>query len=180
MSAREAKPPSPPREWSCHVQHCLVSKRGRMGNKAVRGRCWTGFVAFFVQASISITVPANEYRDNPSQVLDLSRYSQFSFVGRLERDIIDETGLVHRHQGSAVVVSPCYIITNRHVVFGDDETPIPAKSYPMTFRAGVGDDDEGFLGHTEALPVLWGKASSRGDDDWAIMRLHRCVGQHPA
>lgn len=47
----------------------------------------------------------------------------------------------------------------------------------MTFRAGLGDDDGGFFGHTSAVPVLWGEVDHRGRGDWAIMRLEVCVGK---
>jgi V8-like Glu-specific endopeptidase len=75
------------------------------------------------------------------------------------------------------LISPCYIITNHHVVFGDDLRPVPGKDYSMKFRVGVGAAvDTAFLGNTIATPVAWGERGACNTDDWAIMKLKTCVG----
>ena len=130
----------------------------------------------FVVLSLALfSVPgfANEFRDNPSRVVSLADYPQFSVVGHLQRDVQLPDGRIAQHMGSAVIVSPCYALTNFHVAFDGDFQPIPGKDYTHIFRAGVGSDGSGFEGHTSAFPVLWGDAAQ---NDWAILRLKHCVG----
>jgi len=122
----------------------------------------------------------NDYRDNPSVRVNLDETPQFAPVGLLERDTKLADGSIQREAGSAVIVSPCYILTNHHVAFGDDDKPVQGKSYAMTFRAGKGSDEGGFMGHTEATPVLWGKMEANHQNDWALMKLKNCVGTVPS
>lgn len=120
----------------------------------------------------------NEYLDNPRFKIDLSVSPQFNIVGKLVRDEPLPNGQIKRTSGSAVIVSPCYILTNHHVVFGEDLNPIAGKSYRMIFRAGIGGDVGGFAGHTEADPVLWGQYDGH-NQDWAVLHLKNCVGTLP-
>ncbi len=123
--------------------------------------------------ALSTSAPANEYRDNPSRVVSLAKYPQFSVVGELDRDEVLSDGRAQQSRGSAVIVSPCYALTNYHVVFGKDDKPLPGKDYTMAFRAGEGQDQGTFAGRTTASPVLWGNGA---DEDWALLRLKNCVG----
>ena len=119
----------------------------------------------------------NEFQDNPSQPVNDTVRPQFAPVGIVERETNIGNNQIRRDSGSAVIVSPCFVLTNHHVAFGEDLTPVAGKDYSMTFRGGMGDDTRGFAGNTKATPVVWGAMDRRGRNDWALMKLDNCVGQ---
>ena len=118
----------------------------------------------------------NEFVDHPTAAVDLGKYPQLSVVGELQRDETLADGRTKHYWGSAVIVSPCYILTAHHVAFGDDVTPVLGTDYTAVFRAGRGEDAGAFAGHTDAIPVIWGNYDDQGHNDWAIMKLKSCVG----
>ena len=78
-------------------------------------------------------------------------------------------------------MSPCYVLTAYHVVFGyrtgfRKGQPQPEKDVSATFSAG---------GKTaRAVPVKYGRFSMFPGQDWALLRLepergHRCLGEDP-
>ena len=119
----------------------------------------------------------NLYEDNMGSSVDRNVETQFSAIGELEANAVtkDKNGKDVRSYGSAVMISPCYIMTNHHVAFGDDPTPLPGKDYSMKFRVGA-TPNAAFIGNTEATPVKWGNLGMCGANDWAIMKLKSCVG----
>lgn len=84
-------------------------------------------------AAVSASASANDFLDNPSKVIKLSDYRAFSVVGELQRDEKLRNGRTAQHFGSAVIVSPCHILTNFHVAFGADKAPIAGNDYTAIF-----------------------------------------------
>jgi V8-like Glu-specific endopeptidase len=122
----------------------------------------------------------NRFEDNMGSTVDRKVDTQFSAIGELESNATmkDAKGNDLHYYGSAVLISPCYIITNHHVAFGDDADPIPGKDYSMKFRVGT-SPNAAFEGNTVATPVKWGNIGMCGSSDWAIMKLKTCVGGRP-
>lgn len=121
----------------------------------------------------------SRFRDNPEVLVNRRVPNPFTPVGELET--VATTGDASRdkvkHYGTGVLVSPCYVLTNHHVVFGDDIIPHKGKDYTMTFRVGVGRDlAEPFLGRTLATPISWGNRGVVSAHDWALLKLSTCVG----
>lgn len=81
-----------------------------------------------------------------------------------------------RTRGSAFLVSPCYVLTNYHAVFGlDYDGPDPGRAYGATFYVGA-DPDYPFRWTVTAKPVRWGAFNKRKEHDWALLKLDACVG----
>jgi hypothetical protein len=121
----------------------------------------------------------NEFLDRPLHPVDLSQYPQFSVVGEIEHTELLPNGKIKHYWGSSVIVSPCYILTAHHVVFGDDIVPLKDKDYVARFRIGQGPEEFGFAGQTWARPVLRGAYNIAGQNDWVLMRLDKCAGSLP-
>jgi V8-like Glu-specific endopeptidase len=122
---------------------------------------------------------ATRYRDNLDWVIDRRAAPQFMPIGELESvaTMRDDKGNTVRIYGTGVLISPCHVITNHHVVFGDDVDPKPGKDYSMLFRAGVSPNaGTAFQGHTVAKPVVWGRRGAVHSNDWAILKLATCIG----
>ena len=84
-----------------------------------------------------------------------------------------------RTRGSAFLVSPCYVLTNYHAVFGlEYGGPDPNKDYSATFSVGA-DPDYPFRWVERATPVRWGAFNKRKEHDWALLKLDGCVGGEP-
>ncbi|HTI67598.1 MAG TPA: serine protease [Caulobacteraceae bacterium] len=81
-----------------------------------------------------------------------------------------------RTRGTGFLVSPCYVLTNYHAVFGlDYDGPDPGRDYSATFSVGV-DPDYAFRWQVRGTPVRWGAFNQRKEHDWALVRLEGCVG----
>ena len=78
---------------------------------------------------------------------------------------------------TAFLVSPCYVLTNYHVVFGNLKSgPDAGQDYSMTFRVGGKK--------SRAVPVKHGQFYETYWQDWALLQLdsdaeHRCLGEDP-
>lgn len=74
--------------------------------------------------------------------------------------------------GTAFLVSPCLVITNYHVVFGQSKTP-NKTDYSVTFHTSAGP--------AIGKPVMWGPKDRSGEDedDWAAVQLQpdKCLGR---
>jgi V8-like Glu-specific endopeptidase len=88
---------------------------------------------------------------------------------------VGTTVISNNDMATAFLVSPCYILTNYHVVFGNrNMSPEKDRDYSMTFRAG---------GKTSrAVPEKYGEFYRFGGRDWALLRLysdaeHPCLGE---
>lgn len=81
-----------------------------------------------------------------------------------------------RTRGTGFLVSPCYVLTNYHAVFGlDYDGPDAGRDYSTTFSVGV-DPDFAFRWTVVGTPVRWGAFNKRKEHDWALVRLEGCVG----
>lgn len=81
-----------------------------------------------------------------------------------------------RTRGTGFLVSPCYVLTNYHAVFGlDYDGPDAGRDYSVTFSVGV-DPDFAFRWQVRGAPVRWGAFNQRKEHDWALVRLEGCVG----
>jgi len=77
--------------------------------------------------------------------------------------------------GTAFLVSPCYAMTNYHVLFGGmNFTPNPIGTYPVTLRFGLGDRGKPALS-VKGRVHFWGSASST-EPDIALIRRNSCPG----
>ena len=85
------------------------------------------------------------------------------------------------HMGTAFLVSPCYILTAYHVVFGyrlglRKTAEQAERDVSATFRVG---------GNTSlAVPAKYGQFSTFPGRDWALLLLkpaagHKCLGEDP-
>ena len=83
---------------------------------------------------------------------------------------------VIRTRGSAFLVSPCYVLTNFHAVFGlAFDGPDQGRDYAVTFSVGA-DPDYLFRWTITGHPVRWGQFNRRKEHDWALIKLDGCVG----
>jgi V8-like Glu-specific endopeptidase len=84
-----------------------------------------------------------------------------------------------RTRGTAFLVSPCYLLTNYHAVFGlDYDGPDEERDYSVTFSVGA-DPDYAFRWRIRGVPVRWGAFNKHKEHDWALVKLDACVGgQH--
>jgi V8-like Glu-specific endopeptidase len=73
---------------------------------------------------------------------------------------------------TAFLVSPCYVLTAYHGVFGNAHAePEPNRDYSMTFET-VG-------WKSRAVPVRYGAWENSNGGDWALLRLDACLGENP-
>lgn len=135
----------------------------------------------------------NNYADNGNTVVDRGVETQLSPIGELMsvREVtekgeiktdrkVSKTGETHHLQGSAFLVSPCYILTAAHVVFGEGQLPKDGVDYTMNFSIGKGEKGP-FAGSFAATPDLSLTSITR-QTDWTLLKLpeDKCMGAHPA
>jgi len=87
-----------------------------------------------------------------------------------------DSGRTARTRGTGFLVSPCYVLTNYHAVFGVD--PGAARrglEHRIDFVVGDGPLQRTVGG----TPVFWGEFNRRVEHDWALVRLDECVGAEP-
>jgi hypothetical protein len=85
------------------------------------------------------------------------------------------------HMGTGFLVSPCYILTAYHVVFGYRLGFLKGKEQPeqdVSATFSVGGQ------RSRAVPVKYGRFSMFPGRDWVLLRLepdagHRCLGEEP-
>lgn len=144
-------------------------------------------VIFSTIVSFLTPAEANTYVDNPYHVIDRRVHAEFNAIGKVEtlRSVRDELGRLGTGVGTAFLVSPCYIMTDNHVVFGEESPSQPrsererasvGKAYAMKFSVGVGKTLE-FEGSVTAIPVAWGDRDGANRNDWALLKLSSCVGK---
>lgn len=96
-------------------------------------------------------------------------------------DKIDEkTGeplMITGASATGFMVSPCYALTNYHVVFGGSKAP-NKDDFKMSVYVKTNEDKKGYA-MTEASPVVWGDYNKSGHvkDDWALVKLNVCAGK---
>lgn len=118
---------------------------------------------------LSASASANDYKNTPRVAVDLNKAPQFSVVGQLTWQKILANGDTVEYQGSGTIISPCYVLTNYHVIDG--------AVGEIRFRAGQRGDPGMFAGDTTAAPAMVSDYHNDHTDDWAIMRLHQCAGR---
>lgn len=76
--------------------------------------------------------------------------------------------------GSGTLVGRCHVLTAHHVAF---DAP-GGESGEVVSLVHLGPPMEGFpFSHSEpARPVFWGDFGSHMHEDWALLRLERCLG----
>lgn len=131
-------------------------------------------------ASLGTRAQANRFADNPPFVFNKFRETWTAPIGELEsiNKEVKPGGIEITTIGSGFLISPCYVLTAAHVVYGDDLTPVPGKDYRMQFRAGS-SAIAAFAGKTTATPVTSGFRDDANRDDWALLRLNNCIGKRP-
>jgi len=82
--------------------------------------------------------------------------------------------------GAATMVSPCYALTARHVVFGDEQPMMEGRDYyhynDFAVTLSIGNDGQGGPKWTIiADPVEFG-AANEGGSDYALLHLRHCAG----
>jgi len=113
-------------------------------------------------------------RMSPLAVTDLANLA--NRLGRVEtRRLITEGGKTGPGIANGVMVSPCYMLTNYHVVFGDERNPRSGDEYPIYFYIGRGT--VAFKYRFEGRPIHWGTGSADGGGDYAIVRIDKCPGR---
>ena len=126
----------------------------------------------------------NYFEENgPNHVTEVSRERRSKAlrpVGLLESDsavlIPDKSGARKKaglpsHDkiaGTAFLISPCYILTNYHTVFGSGSV-----NRKLTSTFSVPDDTGNAYYKMSARPIVEGTF----DDDWALMALDKCAGE---
>jgi V8-like Glu-specific endopeptidase len=108
----------------------------------------------------------------------------FNAIGVVDTDEpvpIEEDGgrwSAQRMEATAFLVSPCYVVTNFHAVFGDAPRKVNTLRHSgVTFRVGAGRNDRGFSIEIHGTPAYWGDmAGERERADWAVVRLDHCLG----
>jgi hypothetical protein len=81
--------------------------------------------------------------------------------------------------GTGFMISPCFAMTNFHVVFGDGEAT-PDRSKPHYAWISLGGDKSTFAMKVPAAVVAWGDFSRKADADWAILEVTGCPGGNRA
>ena len=87
------------------------------------------------------------------------------------------TTTLNRDMATAFLVSPCYILTNYHVVFGNVQSkPAADRDFSATFRVGGKK--------ARAVPEKYGEFYRFEGRDWALLLLdadaeHPCLGEDP-
>jgi V8-like Glu-specific endopeptidase len=79
-------------------------------------------------------------------------------------------------RGTGFMISPCYALTNFHVVFGDAGGAPDARA---THRAWIslGGDDAGFkYRRVKAVAVAWGDFAHDPRQDWTVLKVDGCPG----
>lgn len=126
---------------------------------------------------IAVGLCGATYADKPLLIVSRAEYSQFAMIGRLEsRRFVHVEGLSGPSKGSAVLVSPCYVLTTAHVVLPDTFHVSPDEDYTMDFRVGLGRSTP-FLGHVAARPDFSTTQLTKGKE-LLLLKLSpdKCVG----
>lgn len=129
---------------------------------------------------------ANRFIDNPDRNLDRLTDLRFLPLGEVETERElgkeEETGKPKYGHGTAFLVSPCYAISNFHVVYGEKLPYDRSLNYTMRFNAGpVADPNSIPFAITAEHTVVKFAGPYREDNagDWVVLKLDRCLGGPP-
>ena len=115
---------------------------------------------------------ANIFYEDDRQAQARSLDGDFAAVGALQ--ILDNGRW--RGRGTAILVSPCHVLTAHHIAFGSGRTP----GEPRSFAYGPPRDGEPFGERVRAFAVIWGNRDRHIHEDWALLRLDPCIGDKVA
>ena len=97
-------------------------------------------------------------------------------IGRVEtNNEVTLKGVKGQDRAVGVIASPCLMVTNQHVVFGDDRNPNLNTDHSVTFYFGEGAS--AFKWNVKGTPIYSGKRTAEGGEDFAIVRLDHCPGK---
>jgi hypothetical protein len=114
------------------------------------------------------------------------------FVDRKKNPVYDSIGVVtsgNTYGTAFLFASPCYILTAFHVAFGEkcyqryelrkkiDMSKETLGKERVVFSVGATNDSKKFRDQVSATPLVWGNflSSQRREDDWALLRLDKCL-----
>ena len=134
---------------------------------------------------------ADEYADNPGFVIDRAAETELTPIVEVTsvREV-DEKGNIksvpsppgqarHYLKGTGFIVSPCYILTAAHAVFGKRQRPTPRIDYRMT--VSIGDSDSKPFAASFIASVDLSLTGVTATSDWALLKFptDKCLGVHP-
>lgn len=94
-------------------------------------------------------------------------------------NVSDEAGVtkvkMQKARGTGFLISPCLVLTNYHIVFGDSTSP--DERFGASFYAPAGDGKNYKKIH--GTPILWGPLDSypSKENDWALLKIDVCEGK---
>ncbi len=133
-----------------------------------------------VPNSVARLQNVNIYADHANQVADSLVDTQLSPIGELvSTHDVTSGGQTGTSQGTAFLVSPCYLLTAAHVIFGDNHFPDVNGDYTMNFK--IGKKSDGSFSTSAAATPDMRLMSYTGNTDWALVKLpdSKCFGVHP-
>ncbi|RYZ88088.1 MAG: serine protease [Proteobacteria bacterium] len=124
----------------------------------------------------------NRYEDNAATPAgDRRSLPQFLPMVQLERlaDAMKrQPGTEADVRATGFNISPCMVVTNHHVVYGDDMSPVRNQDYGMVISAGVKQESQKFLGITKnTKDVVQHERSESGRGDWTVLKSPACLGK---
>lgn len=115
-------------------------------------------------------------RDPAASPVALTPESLANMIGRIEtRYEVTLDGKTGAIEANAVLVSPCHMLTNHHVVFGDERKPDLAKNRDVYFYLGRGAT--AFKYRLSGKVVNRIRTSTDDSGDYALVHLPTCPGK---
>lgn len=129
---------------------------------------------------IATSASANRYADNPAfPIADRRFFPQFLPLVQLERleDALKRMpGTEADIRATGFNISPCMLVTNHHVVYGDDMSPVRGVEYKMVIFAGVKKESQKFLGISQNTRLIHQhEREEDGRGDWQIIASSACL-----
>jgi V8-like Glu-specific endopeptidase len=126
----------------------------------------------------------NEYADNPEKILDRSRQVRFQGIGMVqrERELAEDAEAIAKDihampqagHGTGINISPCLVLTNRHVAFGSDVYLDPDENYKMKYNIGY-SINSAYANTSELTPKVHGDILY---SDFVISKDSNCSGSY--
>jgi V8-like Glu-specific endopeptidase len=122
----------------------------------------------------------NRYADNPAVTVDRAAFPQFLPMNQI-KNLVEVQSLKPGEsagRASGFNISPCLMVTNHHVVYGDDLQPVAGRDYTMLISAGIKAGAQ-FMGSTKQNHVeIAGARSEDGGNDYAVVKSPACLGKN--
>ena len=131
---------------------------------------------------LATSASANRYADNPAVLATdrrlLPQFLPLVQIERLADAMARKPGTESDKRATGFNISPCMVVTNHHVVYGDDMSPVRGLDYKMVIFAGVKVESQKFLGITRnTADVIQHERSLSGRGDWTVLRSPACLGR---